>query len=206
MLLRRRSHPALCLSTSLRRWVLARSASSFSVDASVQITAHSAVLIDAATQLDLTGWIYPDSPLDRRHPFVSPRHRYWAHMWHLYRRLDLNNQPLPVIATQPQSLTNVSSSHCPILQPTASTTHVGTPSSPCRCQEKCQYRPCGKPQTLLALVLVLRLLPSLKPNAVILPCYTGQTAPLTAFSCGEQVPDVGMPHYRDARMQHSQSR
>ena len=31
----------------------------------------------------------------------------------------------------------------------------------------------------------------------------GQTAVLTAFSCGEQVPDVGLPHYRDARMQHS---
>ena len=31
-----------------------------------------------------------------------------------------------MIATQPQSLTNVSSSHCPTLQPTASTTHVGT--------------------------------------------------------------------------------
>ena len=27
--------------------------------------------------------------------FVSPRHQYWAHMWHLFRRLDLNNQPLP---------------------------------------------------------------------------------------------------------------
>ena len=31
----------------------------------------------------------------------------------------------------------------------------------------------------------------------------GQTAPLTAFSCGEQVPVVATPHYRDARMQHS---
>ena len=38
------------------------------------------------------------------------------------------------------------------------------------------------------------------------PRYIGQTAPLTAFSCGEQVPDVGLPHYRDARMQHSQSK
>ena len=36
--------------------------------------------------------------------------------------------------------------------------------------------------------------------------YIGQTAPHTAFSCGEQVPDVAIPHYRDARMQHSQSR
>ena len=33
--------------------------------------------------------------------------------------------------------------------------------------------------------------------------YIGHTASLTAFSCGRQVPDVGIPHYRDARMQHS---
>ena len=33
--------------------------------------------------------------------------------------------------------------------------------------------------------------------------YIGQTAPHTAFSCGEQVPDVAIPHYKDARMQHS---
>ena len=26
--------------------------------------------------------------------------------------------------------------------------------------------------------------------------YIGQTAPHTAFSCGEQVPDVAIPHYR----------
>ena len=38
------------------------------------------------------------------------------------------------------------------------------------------------------------------------PRYIGQTALLTAFSCGEQVPDVGLPHYKDARMQHSQSK
>ena len=34
--------------------------------------------------------------------------------------------------------------------------------------------------------------------------YIGQTAPHTAISCGEQVPDVTISHYRDARMQHSQ--
>ena len=38
------------------------------------------------------------------------------------------------------------------------------------------------------------------------PCYLGYTAPLTAFSCGGRIPDVGLPHYWDARMQHSQSR
>ena len=36
--------------------------------------------------------------------------------------------------------------------------------------------------------------------------YIGQTALHTAFSCGGQVPDVAIPHYKDARMQHSQSR
>ena len=30
----------------------------------------------------------------------------------------------------------------------------------------------------------------------------GKAASLTAFSCERQVPDVGLPHYRDARMQH----
>ena len=34
-------------------------------------------------------------------------------------------------------------------------------------------------------------------------CYIGRTASHTAFSCGRQVPDVAVPHYRDARMQHS---
>ena len=36
--------------------------------------------------------------------------------------------------------------------------------------------------------------------------YIGHTASHTASSCGEQVPDVAIPHYEDARMQHSQSR
>ena len=52
-----------------------RSASSFSVDTSVQISAHSVVQLDAVTQLDLTefliGWIFSDSPIDRRHPFCQ---------------------------------------------------------------------------------------------------------------------------------------
>ena len=52
-----------------------RSASSFSVDTSVQISAQSVVQLDAATQLDLTefliGWIFSDSPIDRRHPFCQ---------------------------------------------------------------------------------------------------------------------------------------
>ena len=40
-------------------------------------------------------------------------------------------------------------------------------------------------------------------NNVTLGSYIGQTASCTAFSCGGQVPDVAVPHYRDARMQHS---
>ena len=87
-----------------------RSASSFSVDASVQITAHSAVLIDAATQLNLTefllGWIYSDRPLDRRHPFCqSPPSILGAHVAPLPPPGLEQPAPPPVIATQPQSLT-----------------------------------------------------------------------------------------------------
>ena len=36
--------------------------------------------------------------------------------------------------------------------------------------------------------------------------YLGRTASLAASAVGGQVPDVGIPHCRDARMQHSQSR
>ena len=107
------------------------SASSFSVDASVQFTAHSAVLLDAATQLDLTefliGWIFSDSPIDRRHPFCqSPPSVLGAHVAPLPPPGLEQPTPSPVIATLSQSLTNASSSHCPTLQQTASTTHVGT--------------------------------------------------------------------------------
>ena len=49
-----------------------RPASSFSVDTSMQTSTHSVVQLDAATQLDLTefliGWIFSNSPLDRRNP------------------------------------------------------------------------------------------------------------------------------------------
>ena len=39
------------------------------------------------------------------------------------------------------------------------------------------------------------------PNVTTLHWADG--LPYTAFSCGRQVPDVAVPHYRDARMQHS---
>ena len=108
-----------------------RSASSFSVDTSVQIYTHSVVQLDAATQLDLTefliGWIFSDSPIDRRHPFCqSPPSLLGAHVAPLPPPGLEQPAPSPVIATQPPSLTNASSSHCPTLQQTASTTHVGT--------------------------------------------------------------------------------
>ena len=151
-----------------------RSASSFSVDASVQNTAHSAVLIDAATQLNLTefliGWIYSDQPVDRRHPFCqSPPSRLGAHVAPLPPPGLEQPAPSPVIATQPQSLTNVSSSHCPTLQPTASTTHVGThPVRPAGSKGSASTAHAGNhnsngpcPRT--------EVIPFSKPNAVVLP-------------------------------------
>ena len=143
-----------------------RSASSFSVDASVQITAHSAVLIDAATQLNLTefliGWIYSDRPVDRRHPFCqSPPSILGAHVALLPPPGLEQPAPPPVIATQPQSLTNVSSSHCHILQPTASTAHAGNHNS-------------------FALALVLKLPPSPNPMLCSSLCSTLGTPKLAA--------------------------
>ena len=151
-----------------------RSASSFSVDASVQITAHSAVLIDAATQLNLTefliGWIYSDRPVDRRHPLCqSPPSILGAHVAPLPPPGLVQPAPPPVIATQPQSLTNVSSSHCHTLQPTASTTNVGThPVRPAGAKRSAGTAHAGNhnsigpcPRTGVATFS--------KPNAVVLP-------------------------------------
>ena len=108
-----------------------RSAYSFSVDASMQTSTHGLVQLNAATQLDLTefliGWIFSDSPIDRRHPFCqSPPSLLGAHVAPLPPPGLEQPAPSPVIATQSRSLTNASSSHCPTLQQTASTTHVGT--------------------------------------------------------------------------------
>ena len=71
--------------STLSQHVSTQMGSRSAVDASVQITAHSAVLIDAATQLNLTefliGWIYSDRPVDRRHPFCqSPPSILGAHV------------------------------------------------------------------------------------------------------------------------------
>ena len=77
--------------------------------------------------------------------------------------------PSPVIATQPQSLINASSSHCPTLQQTASTTHVRThPVRPAGAKRSASTAHAGNhnsngpcPRT--------EVIPFPKPNAVILP-------------------------------------
>ena len=83
---------ALCLSMSPRRWG-SRSASSFSVDASVQTPTHCVVQHDAATQLPLTeffiGCVHSNSPLDRH-----LRQQCRVHMFYLSHRLDSNSQSL----------------------------------------------------------------------------------------------------------------
>ena len=151
-----------------------RSASSFSVDASVQITAHSAVLIDAATQLNLTefliGWIYSDQPVDRRHPFCqSPPSILGAHVAPLPPPGLEQPAPPPVIATQPQSLTNVSSSHCHTLQPTASTTNVGThPVRPAGAKRSASTAHAGNHNSIGSCPRT-EVTPFPKPNAVVLP-------------------------------------
>ena len=173
MLLRRRSHPALCFSMSLRSLALAQCPR-------FQWTRHCRLLHIV--------WCYLTQPhnLTSRSSslagfsqtvllivgilFVSPRHQCWAHMWYLFRRLGLNSQPLlPEIATQPQSLTNASSSHCPTLLPTASTTQVGThPARPAGAKRSASTAYAGThnsngpcPRTEAA--------PFPKPKAVILP-------------------------------------
>ena len=150
-----------------------RSASSFSVDTSVQISAHSVVLLDAATQLDLTefliGWIYSDRPLDRRHPFCqSPPSILGAHVAPLPPPGLEQPTPPPVIATQPQSLTNVSSSHCPTLQPAASTTHPVRPAGAKRSASTAQ----AGSHNSNGPALVLRLLPSPNPTLWYSSCST----------------------------------
>ena len=97
MLLRRRSHPALCLSMSLHRWVLAqlprflvmRLCRLLHIVLYLLTRPHNSTSLSSSlagftqTYLLIVGILS-----------VSPRHQYWAHMWHFYRRQDLNNQPL----------------------------------------------------------------------------------------------------------------
>ena len=151
-----------------------RTVSSFSVDAALQTSTHSVALLDAATQLDLTeflnGWIFSDSPLDRRHPFCqSPPSVLGSHVAPLPPPGLEQPAPSPVIATQPQSLSNASSSHCPTLQPTASTTHVGThPVRPAGAKRSASTAYAGTHNSN-GPCHSTEVAPFPKPNAVILP-------------------------------------
>ena len=98
MLLRRRPHPELRLSKAARRWVLAQLPRFLLIRLCrfLHIVLCNLTLPHNSTSLSssLAGFSQTDL-LIVGILFVSPRHQYWAHMWHLYRRLDLNNQPLP---------------------------------------------------------------------------------------------------------------
>ena len=98
MLLRRRPHPALRLSMSLRRWVLAQLPRFLLIRLCrfLHIVLCNLTLPHNSTSLSSSLAGFSQTVLlIVGILFVSPRHQYWAHMWHLYRRLDLNNQPLP---------------------------------------------------------------------------------------------------------------
>ena len=87
--------------------------------------------LDAATQLDLTefliGWIFSDSPLDRRNPVRQfPPSVPGSHVVPLPPPGLEQSVPSPELAAPSQSRTNVSSSSCPTQQSPVSTTLVGT--------------------------------------------------------------------------------
>ena len=97
----------------------------------MQTSTHSVVQLDAATQLDLTkfliGWIFSDSPLDRRNPVRQfPPSVLGSHVVPLPPPGLEQSVPSPELAASLQSSTNISSSSCPSQQSPASTTHVGT--------------------------------------------------------------------------------
>ena len=93
----RRPHPALRPSMPLRRWVLAQLPRFLLIRLCrfLHIVLRNLTLPHNSTSLSssLAGFTQTDL-LIVGILFVSPRHQYWAHMLHLYRRLDLNNQPL----------------------------------------------------------------------------------------------------------------
>ena len=108
-----------------------RSASSFSVDTSVQTPIRCVVQHDAATQLPLTeffiGCIYSKSPLDRQNPVrQSPPPMLGSHA--LPQPPPGLEQPVPVpeLAAYSHLLTNVYSSSSHAQQSPVSTTQVGT--------------------------------------------------------------------------------
>ena len=98
---------------------------------SMQTSTHSVVQLDAATQLDLTefliGWIFSNSPLDRRNPVrQSPPSVLDSHVTPLPPPGLEQPVPPPELAAYSHLLTNVSSSSCLTQQSPVSTTHVGT--------------------------------------------------------------------------------
>ena len=169
---RRSSHSSLSQDVSTQFG--SRTVSSFSVDASLQTSTHSVVQLVAATQLDLTefliGWIFSDSPLDRRHPLCqSPPSVLGSHVVPLPPPGLEQPVPSPEIATHSQSLTNASSSHCPTQQPLASTTHVGThPVRPAGAKRSASTAYAGTHNSNGSCSRT-EVAPFPKPNAVILP-------------------------------------
>ena len=173
MLLRRRPHPALRLNMSPRRWVLAqlvrflliRLCRFLHIVLCNLTLSHNSTSLSSSlagfsqTVLLIFGILFRQSPPSVLGAHVAP-----------FPPPGLE-QPTssPVIATQPQSLTNVSSSLCFTLQPTASTTHVGThPVRPAGAKRSASTAQAGNhntngpcPRTEVA--------PFPKPNAVILP-------------------------------------
>ena len=151
-----------------------RTVSSFSVDASLQTSTHSVVQLDAATQLDLTefliGWIFSDSPLDRRHPLCqSPPSVLGSHVVPLPPPGLEQPAPSPEIAAHSQSLTNAGSSSCPTQLPSVSTTHVGThPVRPAGAKRSASTAHAGTHNSIGSNIRTdAGLFP--KPKAVILP-------------------------------------
>ena len=100
MLLAQTTSPST-LSQHVSTKMRSRSASSFSVDTSVQTPIRCVVQHDAATQLPLTeffiGCIYSNSPLDRKnHVRQSPPSLQGSHVLPPRHRLDSNSQSLPL--------------------------------------------------------------------------------------------------------------
>ena len=108
-----------------------RSASSFSVDTSVQTPICCVVQHDAATQLPLTeffiGCIYSNSPLDRQNPVrQSPPPMQGSHVLPPPPPGLEQPVPPPELAAYSHLLTNVNSSSSHNQQSPVSTTQVGT--------------------------------------------------------------------------------
>ena len=104
-----------------------RSASSFSVDTSVQTPIRCVVQHDAATQLPLTEFFIGCIYSDRQNPVrQSPPPMQGSHALPQPPPGLAQPAPLPELAAYSHLLTNVSSSSCHTQQSPVSTTHVGT--------------------------------------------------------------------------------